>query len=196
MIAAGHPDLYFELDSFSAVEPRHWKTPRESAPGKPVEDGAWSGVRDWSAGQAVQLRASLERLSWRARNERYDKKDVWPEYSELSCVACHHALTPAKDSWRQAHAYVGRRPGDPAWNASRYVVFRLLAKQVDASAAEELDKHLAALAGQMSSLNPDRSAVASEAAAAASCGATHGGAARGNEVRSGSGAAHAAANYQ
>ena len=67
MIAAGHPDLYFELDSFSAVEPRHWKTPRESAPGKPVEDGAWSGVRDWSAGQAVQLRASLERLSWRAK---------------------------------------------------------------------------------------------------------------------------------
>jgi hypothetical protein len=167
MIAAGHPDLYFELDSFSAVEPRHWKTPRESAPGKPVEDGAWSGVRDWSAGQAVQLRASLERLGWRARNERYDKKDVWPEYSELSCVACHHALVPAKDSWRQAHAYEGRRPGDPAWNASRYVVFRLLAKQVDSSAADELEKHLAALAGQMSSLNADRGAVASEAAAAA-----------------------------
>jgi hypothetical protein len=167
MIAAGHPDLYFELDSFSAVEPRHWKTPRESAPGKPVEDGAWSGVRDWSAGQAVQLRASLERLSWRAKGERADKKDVWPEYSELSCVACHHALTPAKDSWRQAHAYAGRRPGDPAWNASRYVVFRLLAKQVEPSTADELEKHLAALAGQMSSLNPERSAVAAEAGAAA-----------------------------
>jgi Cytochrome c554 and c-prime len=166
MIAAGHPDLYFELDSFSAVEPRHWKTPRETAPGKPVEDGAWSGVRDWSAGQAVQLRASLERLSWRAKNERYDKKDVWPEYSELSCVACHHALAPAKESWRQAHAYGGRRPGDPAWNASRYVVFRLLAKQVDPSAADELEKRLTTLSGQMSTLNPDRRAVASEAAAA------------------------------
>jgi hypothetical protein len=166
MIAAGHPDLYFELDSFSAVEPRHWKTPRESAPGKPAEDGAWSGVRDWSAGQAVQLRASLERLSWRAKGERYDKKDAWPEYSELSCVACHHALTPAKDSWRQAHAYAGRRPGDPAWNTSRYVVFRLLAKQVDPSAADELEKRLTTLSIQMSTLNPDRSAVASEAAAA------------------------------
>ena len=29
MIAAGHPDLYFELDSFSAVMPRHWKEPGE-----------------------------------------------------------------------------------------------------------------------------------------------------------------------
>jgi hypothetical protein len=167
MIAAGHPDLFFELDSFSAVEPRHWKTPRESAPSRPVEDGAWVGVRDWSTGQAVQLRTSLERLSWRAKGERTDKKDLWPEYAELSCFACHHALVPAKDSWRQAHEYPGRRPGDPAWNESRYVVFRLLAKQVDSAAAQELDKHLTTLASTMSTLNPDRAAVASEASAAA-----------------------------
>jgi hypothetical protein len=166
MIAAGHPDLYFELDSFSAVEPRHWKTPCESAPGKPLEDGAWTGVRDWSVGQAVQLRASLERLTWRAKNQRYDKKDVWPEYSELSCFACHHALVPAKDSWRQAHDYPGRRPGDPAWNSSRYVVFRVLAKQVDAAGAQELERHLTALANQLSTLNPDRAAVESEATSA------------------------------
>src|SRR5713101_1619720 len=61
MIAAGHPDLFFELDSFSAVMPRHWKTPRESEPGKPAEDAAWVGVREWSAGQAVQLRAAMDR---------------------------------------------------------------------------------------------------------------------------------------
>lgn len=105
MIAAGHPDLYFELDSFSAVMPRHWKVPRESSPGVPAEDAAWTGVRDWSTGQAVQLRAAMERLTWRAKGERSDQKDVWPEYSELSCFACHHALGPAKDSWRQEHGY-------------------------------------------------------------------------------------------
>jgi hypothetical protein len=167
MIAAGHPDLYFELDSFSAVMPRHWKAPRESEPGKPAEDPAWSGVRDWSTGQAVQLRAAMERLSWRANNERYDKKNVWPEYAELSCFACHHALGPAKDSWRQKHGYNSRRPGDPAWNASRYVVFRLLAKQVDSAAAQDLDRQLTALGEEMSKLNPDRGSVASAATAAA-----------------------------
>src|SRR5271168_3779510 len=72
MIAAGHPDLFFELDSFSAVMPRHWKSPRESAPGTPNEDGAWVGVRDWSTGQAVQLSAAMKRLTWRAKGERYD----------------------------------------------------------------------------------------------------------------------------
>src|SRR5579863_5135017 len=167
MIAAGHPDLYFELDSFSAVMPRHWKEPRESAPGKPAEDPNWVGVRDWSAGQAVQLRAAMERLTWRASNERSDKKDVWPEYSELSCMACHHSLGPAKDSWRQEHGYVGRRPGDPAWNASRYLVFRILAKQIDSASGEELDRKLADVSGEMSKLNPDRNVVATSASAAA-----------------------------
>ncbi len=167
MIAAGHPDLFFELDSFSAVMPRHWKSPRESEPGKPVEDAAWVGVREWSTGQAVQLRAAMERLAWRAKNERFDKKDVWPEYSELSCFACHHALGPAKDSWRQEHGYIGRRPGDPAWNSSRYAVFRLLAKQIDSANAQELDRQLLAVSDEMSKLNPDRNAVASAASAAA-----------------------------
>lgn len=167
MIAAGHPDLFFELDSFSAVMPRHWKVPRESEPGKPAEGATWTGVREWSIGQAVQLRAAMERLEWRAKNERFDKKDVWPEYSELSCFACHHALGPAKESWRQEHGYVGRRPGDPAWNASRYAVFRLLAKQIDSANAQELDQQLLAVSGEMSKLNPDRNVVATAASAAA-----------------------------
>jgi len=167
MIAAGHPDLYFELDSFSVVMPRHWKVPRESAPGKPAEDANWTGVRDWSAGQAAQLRAELDRLVWRARNERYDKKDIWPEYSELSCFACHHSLGPAKDSWRQEHGYEGRRPGDPAWNSSRYAVFRLLARQIDSGNGLELDKQLLTVSSEMSKLNPDRTVVAEAASAAA-----------------------------
>src|SRR6266849_6193342 len=167
MIAAGHPDLYFELDSFSAVMPRHWKVPRESEAGKPAEDAAWASVRDWGTGQAVQLRAAMERLTWRAKNERFDKKDVWPEYSELSCFACHHPLGPAKDSWRQEHGYVGRRPGDPAWNSSRYAVFRLLAKQIDSANAQELDRQLLTVSNEMSKLNSDRNAVASAASAAA-----------------------------
>ena len=115
----------------------------------------------------MQLRAAMERLAWRAKNERFDKKDAWPEYSELSCFACHHALGPARDSWRQEHGYFGRRPGDPAWNSSRYAVFRLLAKQIDSANAQELDRQLLVVSSEMSKLNPDRNAVATAASAAA-----------------------------
>jgi Cytochrome c554 and c-prime len=149
MIAAGHPDLYFELDSFSAVMPRHWKEPLDQDP--------WRDVRTWATGQAVELHASLERLAGRARG------DVWPEYSELECFACHHSLTPALESWRQERGYPSRRPGDPPWNASRYAVFRELAGQMNAQSATQLDAHLSHLAELMSRLNPDRQAVASEA---------------------------------
>ncbi len=161
MIAAGHPDLYFELDSFSAVMPRHWNVPRMKSPGQPAEEGAWTGVRDWAAGQAVQLRAAMQRLTWRAKGK------VWPEFSEMECFACHHALGPAAGSWRQERGYPGRRPGDPPWNASRYAVFRHVALQVDSPAAQELDRAVVRVSEEMSKLNPDREAVIAAASGAA-----------------------------
>lgn len=160
MIAAGHPDLYFELDSFSAVMPRHWKLPRESLAGVPEENDPWYGVRDWGTGQAVQLRSWLARLQSRARGQ------AWPEFAEMDCFACHHSLTSVEQSWRQASGYAGRRPGDPPWNASRYAVFRELVRQLDAGTADRLDAQLAQLSRLMSRPNPDRDAVASASASA------------------------------
>ena len=68
-------------------------------------------------------------------------------------------LTPPEQSWRQARGYAGRRPGDPPWNASRYAVFRELAREVDAPTAGALDDQMTQLAKLMSQLNPDRDAV-------------------------------------
>ena len=168
MIGAGHPDLYFELDSFAAAMPQHWKVPRENAPGQAAEQVQWLGMREWATGQAVQLRAALERASWRAKGK------FWPEYSELDCFACHHALGPAKDSWRLKTEYNVRREGDPGWRAgdppwmpSRYIVFMHLAKAVDPAAASDLAAKVGKVQSEMSKLNPDPNTVVSAAAAAA-----------------------------
>jgi hypothetical protein len=128
MIAAGHPDLTFELDTFSAVMPRHWRYPLEGDP--------WAGVQEWGIGQAVELRETLNRLSRSATGK------TWPEYAELDCFACHHSLTSPQDSWRQARGYPGRNPGAPAWNASRYVAFRHLVEQVNPDGSRQLDAQL------------------------------------------------------
>lgn len=159
MIAAGHPDLYFELDSFSASMPRHWNEPGE--PGEAEGSDQWYEVREWSAGQAVQLRQALLQLAEQTRG------NAWPEYSQLECYACHHSLGPAEQSWRQVRGYPNRRPGDPPWNASRYVVFREIVHEVDATAAQNLDAGVLQLAKLMSSLNPDRNAVAAAATSSA-----------------------------
>ena len=123
LIAAGHPDLYFELDSFMSVMPPHWKE---------VDTDPWFAVRAMAVGQAVQLREQLKRVARESQN------GIWPEYAELDCFACHHNLVAAKDSWRQERGYAGRRPGNPPFNLSRYVVLNHVIQDADPGATQEL----------------------------------------------------------
>lgn len=152
MIAAGHPDLTFELNLFSAVMPKHWK----DSNGIP-----WFGTKEWAVGQGMQLRDSLQRLGRRARST------TWPEYAELDCFSCHHSLTATKDSWRQEVGYAGRTPGVPAWNAARYVVFRYAAAETDGATALKLESEMATLRGLMGQLSGDREQIAASADRAA-----------------------------
>jgi hypothetical protein len=152
MIAAGHPDLTFELNLFSAVMPRHWKDSDQSP---------WFGTKEWAVGQGMQLRDSLQRLARRARSS------TWPEYAELDCFACHHSLTAPKDSWRQEVGYAGRTPGVPAWNSARFVVFRYAAAEIDSTTAGKLESEMATLSGLMGQLSGDREQIAASADRAA-----------------------------
>ena len=153
MIAAGHPDLYFELASFSAVMPKHWKEPLDKDP--------WLEVRALAAGQAVQLREQLKRVA------REVQGNIWPEYAELDCFACHHSLTGAKDSWRQEHGYTGRRPGNPPWNLSRYAVLRQVVNEVDRGGGQQLEGEINKLYTLVSALQSNRGQIAAQAAGTA-----------------------------
>jgi hypothetical protein len=151
MIAAGHPDLVFELDAYSAAMPAHWKTTADSP----------NGAKIWGVGQAVKLRESLLRLARRA------DKGSWPEYSELDCFSCHHSLTKAEDSWRQASGYSKRRPGVPPYNTAHFTVFRTLARELNGDTSKKLEAELNRVYELTTSLKSDRSAVASTAQSAA-----------------------------
>jgi hypothetical protein len=148
MIAAGHPDLTFELDTFSSAMPRHWKPLRDKV--------AWFDVQEWAVGQAVQLRESLNRLSRRSAGPQ------WPEFSELECFSCHHSLTKPEASWRQAGGYPGRRPGATQWNTSRFTVFRHVAIETSREAATKLDAELDHLTGLVGSWS-DRTQIEASA---------------------------------
>jgi len=151
MIAAGHPDLTFELSLFSFVMPAHWHMPEQEKP--------WRQVQAWGVGQAVQLRESLNRLGRRANGP------IWPEYGELDCFACHHSLTQADDSWRLKTEgyYAGRRAGNPPWNESRIVVFRDLVAEISPNYSKQLDDEVAQLAGLMNQLQANREQIAASA---------------------------------
>lgn len=55
ILAAGHPELIFELDGQSVSEPKHW-----------LEDKNWSGPQTWLVGQAVAFRE----MSWQLSREK------------------------------------------------------------------------------------------------------------------------------
>jgi hypothetical protein len=152
LIAAGHPDLYFELDSFLSVMPPHWKE---------VDGDPWFAVRAMGVGQAVQLREQLKRVA------RESQSGIWPEYAELDCFACHHNLTGAKDSWRQDRGYAGRRPGNPPFNLSRYVVLKHVIQDADPGATRDLKAGIDQVYAGVTALNSNRAQVASQAASVA-----------------------------
>jgi hypothetical protein len=141
MIAAGHPDLVFDLEAFSAAMPRHWRVPADTDP--------FAGVRSFSVGQLVHVRSGLERLARRV------KGPVWPEYAELDCFACHHSLTRPEDSWRQEQGYDGRRPGNAPLNQSRWATGRRVLAAYDTQASAELDPVMTRLAVESSRLRTD-----------------------------------------
>lgn len=137
MIAAGHPDLIFELDTYSSVKtmPVHWKQDEDNWKG-PEPKPASFGPRAWGVGQAVALREEMKQLIRRVRGPK------WPEFAEFDCYACHHDLR--LPSWRQQRGYTGT-VGRPLWNPSRYAVFRLLVSQISPDDRKSLDESIARL---------------------------------------------------
>jgi len=185
LIAAGHPDLVFELDTFTAAMPMHWKESEDK--------GAWFDVRAWGVGQALALGAAMDRLARRARKGGMGSgstdglaaagsgggaggpatagpgNSIWPEFSEYECFTCHHDLK--KDSWRQARGYE-QRAGAPSWNSSRHAVFRLLYRQIAASEAAAVESDLQGLSALMAAGGSDRQKIA-EAAGRVSAAVEH-----------------------
>jgi hypothetical protein len=141
LIASGHPQLAFELDNYSESMPSHWN---------------WNdthGVRAWAVGQAVAFRDSLDNLSRHARGEK------WPEFSDMSCYNCHHALKTS--GWRQERGWEGRA-GMPMWSPQRWAVLRLIVDKAAPQSRDQLDPLVAQLSQRVGRMN-DPSGVASTA---------------------------------
>lgn len=83
LLKAGHPDLFFELDSQSVAQPKHWK-----------DEEPWSGLRQWLTGQAVALRE----MSWTlAGDPQIDEFSVarWDGLAWLCATATSLASVPS-----------------------------------------------------------------------------------------------------
>jgi hypothetical protein len=86
IMAAGHPPLVFEMDTFAVLEPPHWRIDAGYIQRKGPQDPA----RNWAASQAGGARAVLQNLT----GPRFGG-GVFPELAFFDCNACHHSLVIA-----------------------------------------------------------------------------------------------------
>jgi hypothetical protein len=139
LIAAGHPDLVFELDTFGAAQPMHYRDP------KPAGDNSLPHARAWAVGQAMATAGAMRLVAAHAR-------DNWPEFSDLECYQCHHDLRA--ESWRIQRGYGNRKPGSLQMNLSHAEILRRTVPEIDRSAgaafADALARLEAATAGGVS----------------------------------------------
>jgi hypothetical protein len=155
VIAAGHPDLNFELDTFTWAQPIHHRDP------KPAAGNSLPRVRAWAVGQAAAFSQGMELLATRASSS-------WPELSELECYQCHHDLR--LDSWRIERGYPGRRPGALVPNTARTEVLRILVAQAAAGRMGAVDAAIGSVMGAISNRLHDGAGVARAATEAARLG--------------------------
>jgi hypothetical protein len=97
VMAAGHPPMHFDFESYMRRYPVHWDT-RDETTGL----GTSIGIERWRTGKITAAITKLNLLAARAERSASNSAKVndWPELTEYNCTSCHHALD--QPSWRQA----------------------------------------------------------------------------------------------
>jgi hypothetical protein len=81
IMAAGHPRLSFELDTFLALEPVHYRIDDEYRRRKP----SFTGTQVWSQGQLLATQAQLLAL----QGPMITVPHTFPELALFNCTSCH-----------------------------------------------------------------------------------------------------------
>jgi hypothetical protein len=119
IMGAGHPRMSFELDTFTAVEPAHFKPDSDWEKRKRM----WDGVKVWAIGQALIVREMTDVLV----DPKRGRDGLFPELVLFDCYACHHPMSDKR--WVPRVAGLG--PGTVRLNDSSMLMVRQIAHVVD-----------------------------------------------------------------
>jgi hypothetical protein len=118
-MGAGHPRLSFELETFTTVEPAHFKIDSDWEKRKRL----WDGVKVWAIGQALAVSEMMDLLT----DPKRGRDGLFPELVLFDCHACHHPMSDKRWSPRIA----GLGPGVVRLNDSSMLMVRAIARVVD-----------------------------------------------------------------
>jgi hypothetical protein len=134
IMGAGHPRMSFELDTFTAVQPAHYRIDDDYRKRKKVA----SPVQTWAVGQAMAWSKLMEAMADPKRN----RDGIFPEFVLFDCHACHHPMSNLR--W-QPRASTGLGPGLPRVSDANLIMLRVITTHIDPETAKVLRERSLAL---------------------------------------------------
>ena len=134
ILGAGHPRLSFELDTFTAIQPAHYKADRDYIERKRVANG----VKTWAIGQAVAVNQILDAIL----DPKRGQEGIFPELAFFDCQACHHPMSNLRWAPR-AGTELG--PGIPRVNDANLVILRVIGQRIEPEVGKALREQTLAL---------------------------------------------------
>lgn len=126
IMGAGHPRMSFELDTFTTVEPAHFKIDSDWEKRKRM----WDGVKVWAIGQALLVSEMMDVLA----DPKRGRDGLFPELVLFDCHACHHPMSDKH--W--APRVPGLGPGVVRLNDSSQLMVRAIARVVDPALGDRI----------------------------------------------------------
>lgn len=122
LMGAGHPRMSFELETFTAIAPAHFRVDADYLRRKPAPDG----VKVWAIGQALAVAEMMALLA----DPKRSRDGLFPELVLFDCHACHHPMSQQR--WQPRTAFgTSPGPGVVRLNDAGMLMLRAVARQIE-----------------------------------------------------------------
>jgi len=133
IMAAGHPRLAFELDTFTelwrtAGRQPHYRVDADYRERKDIDGHVYT----WAAGLLAEGRRRLDLI----QSHYFDIPGMFPELAFYDCHACHRSMKTVQ--WRALPRHGGAGPGVPFINDGTFVMSLALARAIEPGETEGL----------------------------------------------------------
>jgi hypothetical protein len=133
MMAAGHPQVSFELDLYSALQ-RHYNFYGDVANNRKVLS---SGIKFWAVGQAMAVERALTLYG----DSDHNHEGAFPEFYFFDCQSCHRRFSSEPGAQLTAEANPARPvpPGTPPFDDENMIMLSAAAHVVAPDTAARFD---------------------------------------------------------
>lgn len=129
MMAAGHPRLSFEMDTFLALQPPHYRVDDNYKHRKPT----YSSTQVWSYGQVAAALREMDTL----QGPRVNNGAAFPELALFNCYGCHMSSMRRTD-WSHRLMEGGAEPGSVPISDGHLIMSWIVARELDPQIAPTL----------------------------------------------------------